>query len=392
MVNENIGSRSSRRTFIKTCGAAALAVSASSSIGAAKSETEEPFLKLRGSLSDPITRDEIRQEKQRVLKESSTSGQQFGALPSTPSAKVLAYNFFIDEEDNPREQILTSNPTFGESLIASDQTQDGSDQDGGSEPLKKEDIDIQAKHQKADSWIEDPPNENSQAQSDSSGSNVAASSGDEWSDWETVTNVHTEHDSEPHGIIIYDISFKRKPDDNVFAMDVGVELESGKNRVENADDDNFDKRWQNKEGFLTQDWNQDNWANMKDRHPRTNKSNEVSNKTITLGADSDSTFKATVSKTYSQPETEVLEKSSKTDNVARHHLTNAANSDPALWTCFFNPSSISIVSTDCSDGFVDMVEADFKATWGDTNFLGQWVSHQPTDSITYTMGSYCGGL
>lgn len=373
-----------RRRFVKSAGVMTTGLSVASGLGRAQKGKKQNPIRLRGSLSNPVSRNQIIKKRKKFVKNSNSTKGKFGAIPSASSAVVLAYNFFIDTDGTPREQFLTANPAFGKAKSGI------REEEGEVEALERTDFDLNAKHAKADAWIADPPTINKKQESVDLDSTVTTSSTDQWSDWDHISSIYTEHESAPYGVIIYDLTFKREPSDNAFALDVGVELESGKNRVRYSNDSSYNERWQNKEGFLTQNWNQDQYTDLQDRYPRTNKSNEATNTSITLGADSDSTFGASVTKTYSQPETEVLEKTSKIDDIARHHMVNAPNSDPAKFTCFYNPSSISTVGTSCSgSGFVDMVEADFVATWGDTNFLGQWVPETHSDNVTFTVGEYC---
>lgn len=367
---------------MKRCGIATFGIaSAPGFVGAQRNSRSRVQVTLRGTPQDPVDKKEILKQKKDVVQVSGQQDRTFTVVPKSDNQKILAYNFFYDGEGAAREQYLT----LSKSSAVGIQSNNGPD------------IDVQARHDRADQWLTDPP-ETGQNDGVSLDTDVASTSGSEsWSNWHTSDDFYTEHEVPPYGVIIPQYTLKSHPDadTDLYGLETGIELESGKNRARNANDDDYNDRWQNKEGMIVQNWNQEGDSDLKDRFPRGNESNEMDKTSISLGVDVGSdgpSAGVNVSKTYSQPESEVLDKSSRIDDITRYHLKNATNSDPAKWTCYYNPSSLATVSFDSCEPptwWSGVVDIDFTATWGDTNALGQWVPHQETENLAHGLATMC---
>jgi hypothetical protein len=368
----------SRRQFMKRSSIGVLSiVSTSGVVGARGNSGPEAQVALRGTPQNPVSTKDILKRKKGVVRASGREDRMFAVVPKSENQTVLAYNFFLDEEGTPREQYLTTRTSIGIQSV------------GGTE------IDVQSRHERADRWLTDPPSAGQSGKDTVNTASVSTNADENWSDWIGRDNFYTEHEVAPFGVIIANYKLKSDPDSDLYGLETGVELESGKNRERNANDDDYNDRWQNKEGLIVQNWNQNGDSDLKDRFPRGNESNEHNETSVSLDAGGDASGPSagvSVSKTYSQPESEVLDKSSKIDDITRYNLKNAPNSDSAQWTCYYNPSSLATVSFDsCGPPtwWETVVDIDFTATWGDTNFFGQWVPRTETETISHGLATMC---
>jgi hypothetical protein len=228
--------------------------------------------------------------------------------------------------------------------------------------------------------MKNPPQIES-AESDNSEIGVQSSAAN-WGDWLNQGNVFTYEEHPPYGIVLKDYELRRDPSHATYAIRTIVDMESGRNRNNNGDDDYFDV-YQNRGARVVHDWNQSYTVTTRDRYPRGQIDGEKSSVSTNLGIDA-AGASAGVSYNYSQPSARVTDPSSMSDNTTQAELYLDPGTSGAETNAFYQPGSLTEVDiADCSiSGSHPVVAVEMDAIWGSGGwFWGSSVERSHTDAL-----------
>lgn len=357
-----------RRAIIRTIGIGALGVPIIGNVAASDSSNQY-YETLRGTITDPITDEDIARAQEDVF--SRYTDQEDGSDPlflSEPSANeettTLAYNLSIKSDGTPEEHYVKSNSnTEANELTALSQTKTA------------------RLHAMADDWMMNSPRIES-AESGSSSEVGVYSNAADWGDWSDQGNIFLYEDYPPYGRVLKDYQLRRDPNHPTYALRTIVDMESGRNRNNEGDSDYYET-YQNRGARVVHDWDQSYSVTTRDRYPRGQIDGERSGVSTNLGVNS-SGASAGVSYSYSQPSARVTDTSSMSDNITRAYLYLDPGTSGAETNAFYQPGSLTEVDiTDCSiSGNYPVVAIEMDAIWGSGGvFWGSSVERSHTDAF-----------